>query len=141
MKKLILTLLMLPTLCQAQWEIPTKSLDSTSIKTIINAAPKGVLVLKNVNNHIVLELTDVEISSKIQNIHYQFLFLAGSTEGKTIGFVTPEKDKIILEKDFEKKIYSHYFRTCEELIITINNKDRYVFNMSNIYTAYFFVVK
>lgn len=141
MKNILCVFIFLPFVSLGQWDIPTKSTDTTITKTAINAASKGVLVFKKVNNHIVLELTDVNITAKTKNVHYEFVFWVGSTTAKTIGTVTPDKQKIILEKAFETKSYIYNFRVCEKLIITINGNEKYVFDMSNIYTAYQFVTK
>jgi len=141
MKFLLYLFITIPLICLGQWSIPTKMINSEKLNTAINPAIKGVLVFKKVDDHIMLELTDVNITEKTKKVEYKFIFYSGSTEAKTNAIIPPDKERIILEPEFETKSYLYYFKCCEKLMITINDNESYVFDMSNIYTAYQFVTK
>ena len=131
MIKLIFVFTLIPMLCLSQWDTTYILENGVSSFVAKNVTNKGTLTFKKANGKITLSLDNVITQNKSHKIKYIFTFLAGKTDAITTSITYG--DSIVLEKDFIKKTYIHYFKTCEKLTIVVDDKERYYFNMSNTF--------
>jgi uncharacterized protein YneR len=131
MKFLSLLLILIPSIAISQWDTTHIIENGVSCFIAKNVTNKGTLTFKKAQGKITLSLDNVINQKKSHKIRYIFTFYAGKTDA--ISTAMSHGDSIILERDFIKKSYIHYFKSCEKLTIVVDDKERYYFNMSNTF--------